>query len=125
MLDMNLEQMEKLGIADYYLDISKFIHNFVNKNYPLTQKDMTAITLGETTENIQYRNEITSLLSNELSIFLIKKIEENSQFIKKIQNGINVKAQTIDEYKKEVFEFEQNLLQILWNYNQKTPKINR
>lgn len=126
MLDINIEQMEELGIADYYLDISKFIHNFVNRNYPLTQKDMTAISIGETTENIQYRNDIFELLTNELSLFLTKKSEENLQFLEALKNGDNIKAQPLEEYKKEVFEFEQFLLEVLWNYRKgQSSKLNK
>lgn len=38
----SIEEMEKLGIADYYLDLSKFLHNFINRNYPLTEEDIKA-----------------------------------------------------------------------------------
>lgn len=123
MLNMNIKQIEELGVADYYFDISKFIHNFINKNYPLTEFDMISMTNGKTTANIQYRKKVLELLSNELSIFLTQKIEENKNFIEKLNKGINVKAQTIDEYKKEIFEFEQLLLEVLWNYNSKNNHI--
>ena len=31
---MNIREMEENGTIDYYLDLKKYINEFVNKNYP-------------------------------------------------------------------------------------------
>lgn len=41
-----IEEMQQNGTADYYLELKKYINQFINKNYPLTQEDMQAILVG-------------------------------------------------------------------------------
>ena len=40
---MDIKEMEENGTIDYYLDLKKYINEFVNKNYPLSQEDLRSI----------------------------------------------------------------------------------
>lgn len=117
-MNMDINTMSQLGVIDYYLELKKFINEFVERNYPLVKDDYKAIMNDETTDNIEYRNEIFSLLFSELDRILIKKAEENIDFIRKLEQNIPVKAITVEEYKREIIEMQQYLLEILHNYNQ-------
>ena len=44
MKEINYEVLESMGLLDYYFDLSKFIHNFINKNYPLNEEDIRCLS---------------------------------------------------------------------------------
>jgi len=122
---MDIEKMQELGVAEYYLDLSKYIYNFVDRNYPLTIEDMRALMPntktaeidGEIkvvsedpivlTENLKHRNEITNLMKQRLQEILNEKAEENFK---------SIKTENIDEYKQNVFNYQQRLLEDVWEY---------
>lgn len=117
MRDIDIKRMEELGIADYYLDLSKFIHNFINKNYPLDEEDIRALANDKETPNILTRKELSEVMNNKLSEILEYQAIKNQQFLKDLEQGKPVVAINIEQYKKEIFDYTQSLLEALYNYN--------
>lgn len=117
MKDINIEKMEELGIADYYLDLSKFIRNFINRNYPLNEEDIRALTNDKETPNILTRKELSEVMNNKLSEILEYQAIKNQKFLKDLEQGKPVVAINIEQYKKEIFDYTQSLLEALYNYN--------
>lgn len=117
-MKMNIVEMETLGVADYYLDLSKFIHNFVNKNYPLTEDDMRAIINDVETLNIRERNEILNVMLDSLNNILLRKAKENLDFIKATYQCKDVKPITMEMQREEIFKYSQEILENLWIYRQ-------
>lgn len=117
MKNINMEKMEELGIADYYLDLSKFIRNFINKNYPLNEEDIRALTNDKETPNILTRKELSEVMNNKLSEILEYQAIKNQKFLKDLEQGKPVVAINIEQYKKEIFDYTQSLLEALYNYN--------
>ena len=115
---MNLVEMENVGVADYYLELSKFIHDFVNRNYPLTIDDMKGIVNDVETENIKYRNEILKVMNAALEIILMRKTNENLEFIKNTNNGIYLRPVDIKTQQEEIYNYSQQILETLWIYKQ-------
>ena len=115
---MNLVEMENVGVADYYLELSKFIHDFVNRNYPLTIDDMKEIVNDVETENIKYRNEILNVMNAALEIILMRKTNENLEFIKNTNNGIYLRPVDIKTQQEEIYNYSQQILETLWIYKQ-------
>jgi len=131
---MDMAKMEEVGVLDYYLDLDKYIHNFVNKNYPLTEEDMRACMPNtktvenngqfevvdteplQLTENLKIRNEITNLMKQQLQEILKEKAEENLKFLKDLESGKPVKAENIEKYKQNIFNYQQRLLEVVWQY---------
>ena len=77
----SIEEMEKLGIADYYLDLSKFLHNFINRNYPLTEEDIKALANNGKTLNITTRKELMTIMNDKLSSILEEQALINQKFL--------------------------------------------
>lgn len=117
MLNLSIDEMEEFGIADYYLDLEKYIKYFINKNYPLTEEDIRAMANDETTANIEYRKNLREVLLNELEQILIKKKEENIQFLAELEKGNYVKPITTADYKREILNYINDLLEVHYNYN--------
>ena len=117
MRDIDIKKIEELGIADYYLDLSKFIRNFINKNYPLNEEDIRALTNDKETPNILTRKELSEVMNNKLSEILEYQAIKNQQFLKDLEQGKPVVAINIEQYKKEIFDYTQSLLEALYNYN--------
>ena len=117
-MKMNIIEMETLGVADYYLDLSKFIHNFVNKNYPLTEDDMRAIINDVETLNIKERNEILNVMLDSLNNILLRKAKENLDFIRATYQGKYIKPVNMEIQKEEIFKYSQEILENLWMYKQ-------
>ena len=115
---MNLVEMENVGVADYYLELSKFIHDFVNRNYPLTIDDMKGIVNDVETENIKYRNEILKVMNAALEIILMRKANENLEFIKNTNNGVYLRPVDIKTQQEEIYNYSQQILETLWIYKQ-------
>lgn len=115
-MDLNIQQMEQLGVIDYYLTLNQYISNFINKNYPVTMEDMAAIVDDKQTENIIKRNEVYRILKESMFRILKREAEENRKKLEAWNNGIYVSATTFEEQNKKVFEFVQLMLEDLWNY---------
>ena len=116
----SIEEMEKLGIADYYLDLSKFLHNFINRNYPLTEEDIKALANNEKTLNITTRKELMTIMNDKLSSILEEQALINQRFLKDLESGKPVTPINIEQYKKEIFDYQQQLLETLYEYKMNT-----
>lgn len=115
-MDLNIQQMEQLGVIDYYLTLTQYISNFVNKNYPLTMEDMAASVDDKQTENMIRRSETHRILKESMYRILMREAEENRKKIEEWNNGIFVPATTFEEQNEKVLEFVQLMLDDLWNY---------
>lgn len=116
----SIEEMEKLGIADYYLDLSKFLHNFINRNYPLTEEDIKALANNEKTLNITTRKELMTIMNDKLSSILEEQALINQKFLNDLESGKPVTPINIEQYKKEIFNYQQQLLETLYEYKMNT-----
>ncbi len=116
----NVEKMEKLGIADYYLDLSKFIHNFINRNYPLTEEDIKALADNGETLNITTRKELMTIMNDKLSSILEYQALINQKFLNDLESGKPVTPINIEQYKKEIIDYQQQLLETLYEYKMNT-----
>ena len=124
-MNMNIVEMETIGVADYYLELSKFIHDFVNKNYPLTENDMRAIINDVETLNIKERNEVLKIMLDSMNTILLRKSKENLEFLKSCYQGIYVKPVNVEMQKEEIFNYSQEILENLWMYKQSKNSIDR
>lgn len=115
-MELNIQQMEQLGVIDYYLTLTQYISNFVNNNYPLTMEDMAASVDDKQTENMIRRSETHRILKESMYRILMREAEENRKKIEAWNNGIFVPATTFEEQNEKVLEFVQLMLEDLWNY---------
>ncbi len=114
---MNLKRIEELGAMDYYLDLKKYIESFINKNYPLTKEDMISIVNNKDSFNVSKKKEVYRVMMSELSSILETIMKRNEQFLKDISEGKNLKAEDVEQYKKNLFMYQQQILEALWQYN--------
>ncbi len=114
---MDLKRIEELGAMDYYLDLKKYIENFINRNYPLTKEDMASIVNGKDSFNVSKRKEVYRVMMSALSNILETIMKKNEQFVKGISEGKNLKAENVEQYKKNLFMYQQQILEHLWQYN--------
>ena len=124
-MDMNIVEMETLGVVDYYLELSKFIHDFVNKNYPLTEDDMRAIINDIDTLNIKERNEVLKVMLDSLNSILLRKAKENLDFIRACYQDVYIKPVNMEMQKEEIFKYSQEILESLWVYRQSKNEVSR
>lgn len=115
---MTIEEMEKYGVIDYYLELKKYINLFLERNYPLTEEDMKAIVNDKETENIKTRNEVKKILTASLMISLEEQMNKNKLWLKELEKNPNLIAMTADEEQKLIFNIKQQMLSTLWEYKQ-------
>lgn len=120
----NIKQMEELGISDYYLALNKYIGLFIDRNYPLSKEDMSAIVNGGSTDNVAKRNEYFQVLRESMNNILIKEVEENKRKLAAWKDGKYLAAITSAQEQQKIFEFIQLMLEDLWNYQNKDIKNN-
>ena len=106
---MDLKRIEELGAMDYYLDLKKYIENFINRNYPLTKEDMASIVNGKDSFNVSKRKEVYRVMMSALSNILETIMKKNEQFVKGISEGKNLKAENVEQYKKNLFMYQQQI----------------
>ena len=116
MKEINYEVLESMGLLDYYFDLSKFIHNFINKNYPLNEEDIRCLSANETTPNIKMRNEMFRVMNEELLKILEYQKRLNQKFMIDLENQKEVKPINIEEYNKEIFNYKEQLLKARYDY---------
>lgn len=116
MKEINYEDLESMGLLDYYFDLSKFIHNFINKNYPLNEVDIRCLSANETTHNIEVRNEMFKVMNEELLRILEYQKRLNQKFMSDLENQKEVKPINIGEYNKEIFNYKEQLLKARYDY---------
>ncbi|MGI6325135.1 MAG: hypothetical protein ACOXZS_04270 [Bacilli bacterium] len=117
---MDLKDMEASGVMDYYLDLSKFINIFINTNYPLTKEDVVALIEDRQTLNLKKRVETAVILNTAMRKILETEAEKNREFINNLENGRFVKPITSAEEKEKLFNYKQQMLGILWEYQHPT-----
>lgn len=116
MKEINYEVLESMGLLDYYFDLSKFIHNFINKNYPLNEEDIRCLSANETTSNIEVRNKMFKVMNEELLRILEYQKRLNQKFMSDLENQREVKPINIGEYNKEIFNYKEQLLKARYDY---------
>ncbi len=116
MKEINYEDLESMGLLDYYFDLSKFIHNFINKNYPLNEEDIRCLSANETTSNIEVRNKMFKVMNEELLRILEYQKRLNQKFMSDLENQREVKPINIGEYNKEIFNYKEQLLKARYDY---------
>ena len=99
MKEINHEVLESMGLLDYYFDLSKFIHNFINKNYPLNEEDIRCLSMNE---------ELLRILEYQKRL--------NQKFMIDLENQKEVKPINIGEYNKEIFNYKEQLLKARYEY---------
>lgn len=116
MKEINYEVLESMGLLNYYFDLSKFIHNFINKNYPLNEEDIRCLSANKTTPNIEMRNEMFKVMNEELLRILEYQKRLNQKFMIDLENQKEVKPINIEEYNKEIFNYKEQLLKARYEY---------
>ena len=115
-MDLSIEEMEQLGVIDYYLTLTHYISNFVNINYPVTMEDMAAIISDKDNDNTIKRKEVFSILKKSMFRILRSEADDNRKRIEAWSNGIYIPAVTVEEQNKKISLFVQRMLEDLWNY---------
>lgn len=110
---MNIREMEENGTIDYYLDLKKYINEFVNKNYPLSQEDLRSILENTPTENVAQRQETHRILNDAMEEILTNVAVRNVQIINGANEG-NYTEFSTNDFKQEIFQMKQEMLEKLW-----------
>lgn len=111
---MDIKEMEENGTIDYYLELKKYINDFVNKNYPLSKEDFRSILENAPTDNVIQRQETHKILNDAMEEVLKNVENSNNQIINQAYNG-NYTDFSVDEFKQEIFQMKQEMLEKLWN----------
>ena len=107
-----------------YFDLTKFGHNFINKNYPLSKEDFECLASKrkdedsqiELTDNLKNRQELDVIIKSEIKNILEKQAQENIQFLKDLEGKKDVKAINIEQYKQQILNYEQQILEKVWQF---------
>lgn len=110
---MDIKEMEENGTIDYYLDLKKYINEFVNKNYPLSQDDLRSILQNNPTDNVLKRQETHDILNGAMEEVLTKVADRNAQIINGANEG-NYTEFSTNDFKQEIFQMKQEMLEKLW-----------
>lgn len=110
---MNIKEMEENGTIDYYLDLKKYINEFVNNNYPLSQEDLRSILENTPTENVVQRQETHRILNEAMEEVLTNVADRNVQIINGANEG-NYTEFSTNDFKQEIFQMKQEMLEKLW-----------
>ena len=105
--------MEENGTIDYYLDLKKYINEFVNNNYPLSQEDLRSILENAPTENVVQRQETHRILNEAMEKVLSNVADRNAQIINEANEG-NYTEFSTNDFKQEIFQMKQEMLEKLW-----------
>lgn len=111
---MNITDMESSGTADYYLELKEYIRNFVNRKYPLSKEDLRAMANDTTTDNIMKRQETSKILEEAMEKSLENVANRNAKIIEGANNGVYTEF-SVQDYRQEVEQIKQEMLEELWN----------
>lgn len=103
-----ITEMEENGTIDYYLEFKKYIRNFLDNNYPLSQEDLRSILQDRPTENAINRQETSRILNEAMGEILKEIAEENIQMLNGDISHVN------ESFQYRFFEKQQEMLKILW-----------
>ena len=120
---MDIKEMEENGTIDYYLDLKKYINEFVNKNYPLSQEDLRSILENTPTENVVQRQETHRILNEAMEEVLTNVADRNAQIINGANEGIYTEF-SMNDFKQEIFQMKQEMLEKLWEATQRSTVCN-
>lgn len=119
---MDIKEMEENGTIDYYLDLKKYINEFVNKNYPLSQEDLRSILENTPTENVVQRQETHRILNEAMEEVLTNVADRNAQIINGANEG-NYTEFSINDFKQEIFQMKQEMLEKLWEAQHREEQV--
>lgn len=119
---MNIKEMEENGTIDYYLDLKKYINEFVNNNYPLSQEDLRSILENAPTDNVIHRQETHRILNEAMEEVLNNIADRNAQIINGANEGHYTEFSTND-FKQEIFQMKQEMLEKLWEEQHREEQI--
>lgn len=124
---LDIEKLEKEGTVDLALDLTKYIKEFLDRKYPLTKEDYSAIINDKQTQNVEARLLDNEILYKAMMPILESKAIHNKEFLDKIYSGEEVKPQTFSEEQEEIRLFKEQMLEELFEYHNsldnKTDKI--
>lgn len=115
---MDIKEMKENGTIDYYLDLKKYIEEFVNRNYPLSKEDFHSISKDVPTENVIQRQETLRILNEAMKEVLTKVADRNGKIINRANEGIYTEFSTND-FKQEIYQMKQEMLEKLWEAQHK------
>ena len=119
---MDIKEMEENGTIDYYLDLKKYINEFVNKNYPLSQEDLRSILENTPTENVVQRQETHRILNEAMEEVLTNVADRNAQIINGANEGIYTEF-SMNDFKQEIFQMKQEMLEKLWEAQHREEQV--
>lgn len=119
---MDIKEMEENGTIDYYLDLKKYINEFVNKKYPLSQEDLRSILENTPTENVVQRQETHRILNEAMEEVLTNVADRNAQIINGANEG-NYTEFSINDFKQEIFQMKQEMLEKLWEAQHREEQV--
>lgn len=111
---MDIEKMEQNGTVDYYLELKKYIQEFVDRNYPLSQDDMRSIVNDRPNENVQKRQRVSEIL-NEAMMEALKGVSEKNENLVNRANVGDLASYQLTDFQKEIFALKQQMLEVLWS----------
>ncbi len=119
---MDIKEMKENGTIDYYLDLKKYIEEFVNRNYPLSKEDFHSISKDVPTENVIQRQETLRILNEAMKEVLTKVADRNGKIINRANEGIYTEFSTND-FKQEIYQMKQEMLEKLWEAQHKEEQV--
>ena len=111
---MDVEKLEQQGTIDYWLELTTYIREFVDRNYPLTQKDLKSIVDDNPTDIVLRRNEVCNILKSAMQMALEKEALITKKIMEKAQNG-EYTSYSLSVAQQVIFEMKQFMLQQLWD----------
>lgn len=114
---MNVETMQELGVFDTYNHLTNFCHDFLERNYSLSQQDMQAIFDDQTTKNLDLRQLTYESMKDKINEILEREAEYNRNLMDNFYNNpekLGIIQESLD-YKDRLYTYEQELLESRWN----------
>ena len=111
---MNVKEMEENGTIDYYLELKKYISQFINRNYPLSQDDLRSIVNNNLSDNVKKRNQVAASLNDSMEECLNKLAQRNAQMINNANSG-KVTPFSVQDFEQEIFGIKQEMMEKLWD----------
>ena len=100
---MNVKEMEENGTIDYYLELKKYISQFINKNYPLSQEDLRTIINDNPSDNVKKRNQVAAILNDSMEECLNKLAQRNAQMLDNANRG-KITPFSVQDFEQEILE---------------------
>ena len=119
---MDIKEMEENGTIDYYLDLKKYINEFVNKNYPLSQDDLRSILQDNPTDNVLKRQETHDILNGAMQEVLKNVAGRNAEIVNRANEGNYTEFSTLD-FEQEIFQMKQEMLEKLWEVQHREEQM--